>query len=533
MVINTKRILSLIGIFGVIAALFAGCGGGSGSSAAASSAPASSAASTASSEAEPAGEEEIVPLTVFIDFTWFDTEKFEGIIPDEITRQTGVTLIPTKAADEMQLGVLIASNDLHDLVYSDKLQDRMSNSNICYPYNELIEQYAPTFKPSDDEIMIATSYSSDGNYYMILNANSSEEDWRAAKAGSPTMASLVYRRDIVDELGMYPMETLDDYVNVLAAVKEKYPDMTGLTMEYTFMTNIFRVWLIDGWVPTRPYMQETADQKIIHQTSAPGYRDFLKFMNNLYLNGYINPDNFAFTDGTQSEELCMTNKAFSMSFMTGNVAQKLDRGLKDNGFDGYFEHVMPLSEYSYVKFGLGWAGTYITRNNSNPEKSIQLMEWMFSPEGQRITQWGREGYEYTLDADGVPVFSDEWLQAREDGTMTEKYNPNFYFGISGVVEAIGRASGIPENAKEVMNAIRVNMKTSVIPGLVAPKGDSDEKIKMDQITEFVKNQETKIYLSANEAEFEANVAELYAKLDQIGIKEIEEYFTTNAQQYYS
>ncbi|MDR1639050.1 MAG: extracellular solute-binding protein [Clostridiales bacterium] len=485
---------------------------------------------TPASPAAPAAvDAAAVNLTIFMDFTWLDTDQFNGIIPEEITRQTGVNLVPTKASDPMQLGVMIAGGNLPDLIYTDRMGDRLSNPDLCLPYNKLIEQYAPSFKPSDDQILVASSLSADDNYYTVLNAASSEEEWHAAKAGCPTLASLFYRRDILDELGLYPLKTLDDYVKALAVVKEKYPDMIPLTMEYTFMTDFFKTNIIPNWVPTTESMIQQDNGTIMHQTSSPEYKTYLQFMNNLYRNKYFSADNFAFTDGSQAEELLMTGKAFSMSFMTGDADRKYNQGLKDNGITGLIEQSLPLSSLRYTTPGTGWAGVYITKNNSNPEKSIQMMQWMFSPEGQKITQWGREGIEYTVDADGIPTFSDDWQKARDDGTMAVKYNPNYYFGISGVVEAVGRASGISESAKSVMNAVRSNLRTAVIPGLISPTADSPERVRMDEVSEFVKNQETKIYLSDNDDAFNANVKELYDKLAQIGLPELEAFYNQEAQ----
>lgn len=534
----TKAVLCMLLALLMAVSVLAGCSGDNNAS---SSKPASSTGSAEESKAESTESEDVnsggdtngdvKSLTVFIDHTWYDTDKFEGIIPEEITRQTGITLVPTKAVDAMQLGVLIASDDLSDLVYTSQLGDRLSNGNICHAYNELIEQYAPNFTPSEDQITVAKSMATDGNYYTVLNASSTEEEWHAASAGCPTLASLIYRKDILDELNL-PITTLDEYVAVLEAVKEKYPDMVPLTMEYSFMTDFFKSNIITNWMPTTEGMIETEDNTIIHQTSSPEYKDYLKYMNNLYRKGLINADNFAFTDGTQSEELMKNNQAFSMSFMTGDRDSSLTRDLLANGFEGSFEHALPMSDLSYVTPGTGWSGTYIPKTCSDPEAAIQLMEWMFSDEGQRITQWGREGTEYTLDEKGVPQFSEEWLAARADGTMTEKYNPSYYFGISGVVEAVGRASGISDSANAAMDKVRTNLKVAIVPGLVNPKSDSDEKIKLDQVVETVKNYETKIYLSNTDEEFDANVQEMYDKLDQIGLKALEEYYTTEGAEYF-
>ena len=51
-------------------------------------------------------------LTVWLNHTWYPTDEFVGIIPDAIREKTGVTLDPTRAVDESQLGLMIASGDL-------------------------------------------------------------------------------------------------------------------------------------------------------------------------------------------------------------------------------------------------------------------------------------------------------------------------------------------------------------------------------------------------------------------------------------
>jgi len=470
-----------------------------------------------------------VNLNIFIDFTWYDTDKFTGIIPEEITKETGVTLSPTKAADATQLGVLIASDDLPDLVYTDKLLDRLSSKSKCYAYNKLIKDYAPDFRPTEDQVLVAKSLSGSDDYYTILNAASTEEEWHKAPAGCPTLPSLIYRKDILDELNM-PMNTLEDYMAVLEAVKARYPDMVPLTMEYTFMTNFFKANMIPNWVATTEGMLVDGD-KVVHESSVPQYEEFLKYMNQLYRKGLINAENFAFTDGTQSEELMSNNKAFSMSFMTGDRDTTLTRDLNRNGHKGSFEHAMPMSDLPYTNLGTGWAGVFISRKNTDPKASIKMMEWMFSEKGQRITQWGREGTEYKLDEKGIPQFSDEWLKAREDGTMLEKYNPNYYFGISGVVEAVGRASGISESANAAMDEIRSNLQIEIVLGLIHPKGDSQEKIMGDQVSETVKNYETKVILSNSDKQFDANVKEMHDKLEQIGLKQLEKYYTEEYAKY--
>ena len=65
---------------------------------------------------DAAGEEEsanvsdegVVTLDWWTDFSWYYSDNWEGIIPEEITRATGVACEVTRAADSGQLNLMIA-----------------------------------------------------------------------------------------------------------------------------------------------------------------------------------------------------------------------------------------------------------------------------------------------------------------------------------------------------------------------------------------------------------------------------------------
>jgi len=516
-----RKISGILATVLVISTLSA-CGSTDKTTTADTAKPSDAAQTVSDNSVEPA------TLDVFIDFPWYWTDKFEGVIPEEITKETGITLKPTRAVDDTQLGVMIASNDLPDMIYTDKLFDRLSSSKFSYSWDELISKYDAGFKPSDMAIEASKSYAKDDHFYTILNASASQEEWKAAKAGCPTLASLLYREDILKELGNPPMKTLDDYMAVMGMVKQKYPDMTPLVLDQTFMLSIFKIWMIPNWCPGTSQLMETDDKKLIHYTSAPEYIDFLKYANKIYQKGYMTADNFAYKDGSQATQMVVNNQAFSYSWYTGSTNDQMTDMTRKNGYkDATWLQTQPMVENAkYVTLGTGWAGVFITKNNKDPEKSIKLMDWMFSEKGQRLTQWGREGTDYTMDETGIPKFSDDWITARADeNVFYTKYNPAYYFGISSVTEAIGRASGVSKNALEVMDTVRNNLKLVLSPALSAPKEDTDEKVVLDQINEYVKNQEVKVILSSSDAEFQKNYDEMLQSLKKIGVQKLEETLT--------
>ena len=71
-----------------------------------------------------------IELTVFLNHTWYSTESFTGVIPDEITKRTGIRLVPTKATDYTQLGVMASSGELPDLVFTSQMLDTLSGDQL-------------------------------------------------------------------------------------------------------------------------------------------------------------------------------------------------------------------------------------------------------------------------------------------------------------------------------------------------------------------------------------------------------------------
>lgn len=55
--------------------------------------------------------DEPVTLDLYLDFTWFPTDSWTGIIPETLTENGGVTFDVTRSADDSQLGLMIASGD--------------------------------------------------------------------------------------------------------------------------------------------------------------------------------------------------------------------------------------------------------------------------------------------------------------------------------------------------------------------------------------------------------------------------------------
>lgn len=467
-----------------------------------------------------AEEKEPITLTCFIDFNWYWSDEWVGIIPEEITARTGVRLDITRAVDDQQLGIMIASNDLPDLVYTAANLDRLSNPDLCYSYNELIDKYGLDWQPNEMQITNAKAYSTDGNYYMLLQNFATQAEVEAS-ASVPMLTTLAYRADILEKLGNPPMSTMDEYLDVLAMVKEQYPDLIPCTFSPVWGLECFRVWC---GLSSADYMEY--DGKIISKINHPKYIDWLKFCNKMYREGYILADNFAIEDN-DSKAYLQNGMAFSGAYYTQGECYRYGEMSKAVDPDARIMEAAPMSKDGYYsREGIGWSGMFITKNNQYPEESIRFMEFMNSIEGQHLSVWGREGIEYTMGEDGLPKFSDEWMAASTDETAFYGiYNPAFAFGVSAVVEAEGRCAVLPEDYRAVYPLINelVRVEPWITYGM--PTGDTEEKVILDKFNDYILNVEPKIILSESDEEFDANYNEMMANAKSIGIDTLEAYLT--------
>ena len=108
---------------------------------------------------------QVPTLTLFVDETWWPYEKWEGAVPEELEKRLGVNIEVTRAADENQLSLMVASGDMPDIICSYRYQ-YLADSQVCYPLDELHETY-PEIEFNVDPIYQFVNQAADGHYYTI------------------------------------------------------------------------------------------------------------------------------------------------------------------------------------------------------------------------------------------------------------------------------------------------------------------------------------------------------------------------------
>ncbi|MEK3915677.1 extracellular solute-binding protein [Paenibacillus sp. FSL H7-0331] len=457
-------------------------------------------------------------LTLFIDAPWYPVKEWKGPITEKITEKTGIKLKVTVATDDKQLPLMIASGDLPDLVFTYGNVSRLSDSKLSYPWNELIEKYAPDFKIDKTRIAIHTM--DDGNFYTIRNAFATQEEWAANKyaLGNNGNPGIAVREDILKQLGNPPIKTLDDFVNVLGMVKDKYPDMVPLIMDKEWIEQYFLMQFGVDATFGSPWFEQggKVDFFIRHQKM----KDYFKFMNKLYRSGYIMAENFAHANDKIDDQYATSGRAFAHMY-TVSVADSDNAVVKREGGAFTFK-MLPTSLSSDAKIisgGVGFAGTFITKKNKNPEKSIKLLQYLATDEGKKLTMFGIEGEHWTWNEEGYPNL---------------KYDPNngqfvesngikwWYLYNDGITE--GLWSYVP-GTMTTQSLMEIKKITKYKPelGLIQAGPDSKERTMRTKIDEMIKNEKVKVYLAKSEEEAMANYENMVKNAEQLGLQKLVEW----------
>ncbi len=471
-----------------------------------------------------------VTLSAFIDMSWYvvDTWGKDDISP-VITEKTGVTLDITKATtgDSSQLEVMIASNQLPDLIYVENpiMFDRLSNSQYSLAYDELMKQYCPEFLKLLDPGEIANNLEEDGHFYSLTNTYASDADWQHP-AVLPSVGSswLHVREDILKELGNPPLESLEDFMEVLKMVKEKYPDMTPFIQFADWEPSIAKFMGLPDL--NKAYLDDSGKVKlgIMH----PGYLDFYKYMNKLYREGYLPAESYTY-NMDQFNQIYQTGNVFSVSFncmVSDNANTVFDQTNKPYHFIPVPAPLKYKGEIRYkpVDSNLGWAKVFISKNCSNPKRAILFLEFLRSPEGDKLTCWGIEGKHYTLDENGYPVRPADFAKRTYTETGIVQWGWMTTALISGM-EFVGRQKALEPYTLGFQTVQKIKPYVDRQPALafVNPKPDDSESEILAKIQEYIRAQNTKIIMSKTEEEAVAEYNKTIEEINKMGYDDVEAF----------
>ena len=357
------------------------------------------------------------PATQYIEENFGLTLKIEQPPTDAITK----------------LGLMIASGELPDvmsitdadmykqLVAADKVWDMKSFLETYDPDSHLLKDF-----PEDIKQALTDTY---GGWYSYPSHMESKDNrevfppddqvWIDVVEKGSNMC-IMFNKEIMDALGITQedVQTEDGFYAACEKVKTSGYQVDGQSvLPVVLQCNLWINSSLDGivaWNFGAVPVDENGNYR--HTELSPGYKNGLKFLNNLVQDGYLDVNTLTI-DETALKTYLDAKRVFCW---IGNQAQQDKTNMPWVSFGPILASngarpAMPVNQSA----GTGWIQTLVSKDCKNPEKIAKLLSWASSQEGLLVNYYGTEGTDYTIDEKGI-------VTRTEEGTkkLAEEYDNN-------------------------------------------------------------------------------------------------------------
>lgn len=324
------------------------------------------------------------------------------------------------------LSLLIVADDTPDIIDDSWGNfpggiDKCLADGVIIPLNDLMDAgYMPNFvKYLQEHPAVDRQCKNDEGLYYSVPMVRAEDSYMVFNGN-------IVRKDWLDELGLEVPTTLQEMEDVLIAFKEK----KGATAGYTVAWNNYSRTVYAFGIAEDFYIN--ADGQVAYGYIEPAYKEFLELMNRWISMGIADPDMFTQSYDTWSAKIASGKTGFVWGNTGGELGSKLQSIKADvpgmdwipvpnpvrNAGDSF-----PMDISASVVNGLGAS---ISSNCKYPEAAAKLLDYVFSPEGIILSNFGVEGVTFEYGEDGSIRFTDFVLN-NPDG-YTQEQVLNHYMG---------------------------------------------------------------------------------------------------------
>lgn len=310
----------------------------------------------------------------------------------EIQKRTGVKLVPEgvpQSGWQAKKRTLISTNNIPDVLYVDQSDlNEFANTGIFLPISDYLD-IMPNFKKRLEEEPEAKRLYVEGKLYglpiMVQN------NWQYGKAP-------VIRMDVLEKLNLEVPKTWDELYEVLKAMKQAYPESYPMSTRGISFLDSFAFGMNAGLGIY--YDPDIDGGKYVYGTNKPAFKNVLSYLNKLYSEGLLDPD-FALLNTQTWQEKMNTNKSFFMydnnSFAANvnGILQTSDPNAKMELIPYFLNENGKSRGYLYPR---GWIDeSYaISSKVKDPEAVLKFYDWLYSPEGVEVSNFGVLGETYEI-----------------------------------------------------------------------------------------------------------------------------------------
>lgn len=370
------------------------------------------------------------------------------------------------------------------------------------------------------------------------------------------------RWDLYKELGYPEVKDLKDFEDLMVKMQKLCP--TDDSGNKTYAVSLWPDWDEDmvmyvkatatayyGYDELGMGLYDVSTGKLHGALEKDGpYLEMLKFFNNLYQKGLLDPDSMTQNYDKMGEKAQNGGVLFSIFNYSGSLAYNKEVHTSA----GKMMYCLKPEEASPIVYGMNTQGgsriTSIGASTEYPELCMEILNYFATPEGRMVYGYGPKGETWDYDKDGNTYFTELGKKCKENENtkMGSKHKGTYHDGVlqasfstwsidaenpdsngetynsdnwkSNVSEA---KTDIEQDWRDKTGATSINdyfenRNYTVAPGTSFTMESKDDELKTtwSQVTDEIKNGSWKAMYAKTDAEFDKIVNQMIKNADEYG-----------------
>lgn len=465
--------------------------------------------------------------------------------------------------------VWAADNDKYPLAVKNNLLFGWEDDNVLDEYGPYIKKNMPdALKKNKELTKTITNGASDKLYGFGANVALNSKDHESFFYTWDT------RWDLYKKLGYPKIKNLQDYHKMLKNMQKLCPsDDSG--------NKVYAVSLWPDWDDAMVmYVKAMATAYYGYDELALGlydptngkyhdaleengpYLEMLKWFNDLYQDGLIDPDSMT---QTYDEMIAKVQNGGTL-FSIFNYSGSLGYNTKEHTSAGKLMYCMKPEDASPIVYGMNTQGGdrvwSIGAKTEYPEKCMEIINYLATPEGRMTMEYGPKGYTWDYDDQKHAYLTDVGMKCQKDKntTMGGGYKGSYHDGelqINNVTWSLDASnpdsdgetynkeswasynatpsSDIEKDWRDKTGCTTINEymekgKYTVAPGTSFSKETQDTTLKTtwNQVTTEIKNSSWKAIYAKSDKKFDSVVASMKKSAKKYGYDKCVEWSRNQA-----
>jgi len=449
-----------------------------------------------------------------------------------------------------KLAQMVASGEMPDVVYVGagyrSICQEMVDAGMVAAADDYFDVMPNYLKYREGAINDYWADPNDGKHYLlpgfVLPAEYAEE----LGIGDPMVLGI--REDVLEATGMEKPQTVDEFYDLLVASKEAFANKGGYYEGFIpfGMTNFQEVTDANSLIFAHGFglaggnvVVDEENGRIIESFMTDEYADSMRFAAKLYREGLLDPDCITATN----EELLEKGKQgkygilyTSISYYGDNIEGAIDRlGIEADYVTMELPGINGTEGTNWLyKNALGSSIGMVSANAADKERIFKYVDWQNTVIGNMITWWGgpdKEQSWFYINENGEAVRNGEISDKINQGEMSTDYISPWTYWIAGlgvtipsdINASIIDSPGVREfhqNSKDIGFKQYYN-DPKLDRYLLATKGETYDALWTDIMAIANEYRANLIMRTADDAEFDEVLQEMYDELKNAGIEDVE------------